>query len=137
MRERVIRWLYGEVHREATWRWDRVESKLDDVLAQQRDERVWKEAVRHQLVVISHVLGALMAKEQDLEQLITDLNDETNVIAAKLDGQSAQIADLKAQIAAGTPVSQAQLDALQTGFAGVSDRLKTLGADPAQPIPPA
>lgn len=80
----------------------------------------------------------LMSKETDLEQLVSDLNDETNAVAAKIDGQTQAIADLKAQIAAGAPVSQEQLDSLAAGFAGVSDKLRALGApDAPPPAPPA
>lgn len=73
----------------------------------------------------------------DVQQLVKDLDAETNTIASKLDANTATIADLKAQIAAGSPVTQAQLDDLAAGLSTESDRLKTLGADPAQPIPPA
>jgi hypothetical protein len=77
-----------------------------------------------------------MAKLTDVQQLIADLDTETNTVAAKVDAQAAAIADLKAQIAAGSPVTQADLDAIAAGLTPISDRLKALGSDPAAPIPP-
>lgn len=77
----------------------------------------------------------LMAAVTDLKTLAADLDVETNAVAAKIDAEMAQIADLKAQIAAGSPVSQADLDSIVASLGPVSDRLKALGADPAQPIP--
>ncbi len=79
----------------------------------------------------------IMAKVTDLTDLVTALDAETNAVAAKIDAEMAEIADLKAQIAAGTPVTQDQLDAVVSGLTPISDRLKALGSDPAQPIPPA
>ena len=56
-----------------------------------------------------------------LTKLIADFNDETNAISAKIDalttgGQSA--------------------DEIVAALQPISDRLKVLGANPAQPIPP-
>ncbi len=81
-------------------------------------------------------LESLMSTVNDVKQLVSDLNDETNTVAAKIDAQAAAIQALKDQIAAGTPVSQADLDAIGSGLTAVSDRLKTLGADTSNPIPP-
>lgn len=77
----------------------------------------------------------LMSTVQDVQQLVTDLKDETDKVAARLDAQAAAIQALKDQIAAGTPVSQEQLDRLVDGLAPISARLKALGSDPANPIP--
>jgi chromosome segregation ATPase len=107
-------------------------SQLDDLMHQER-----LNGVQQQLTAIRTQLGALMAKEQDLEQLVTDLDAETNAVAAKIDAQTKAIQDLQAQIASGTPVSQEQLDKVVAGLTPISDRLKTLGADTTQPIPPA
>jgi hypothetical protein len=63
-----------------------------------------------------------------LEDLTTALNNETNVLAAKL---TALQASLAAALAAGQAPSAADIAALQA----VSDRLTALGADPAAPIP--
>jgi peptidoglycan hydrolase CwlO-like protein len=79
----------------------------------------------------------LMADVTSIKQLVSDLNDETNAIAAKVDAQQKKIDDLSAQIAAGTPATQADLDAISDGLSPISDRLKALGANPAKPIPPA
>ena len=64
-----------------------------------------------------------------LEDLTTQLNDETNAVAARIDTLTAS---LNTAIANGQAPSAADIAALQA----VSDRLKTLGQDPAAPIPP-
>ncbi len=92
--------------------------------------------VTRQLDLILTRLESLMASVSEVKQLVSDLNDETNAVAAKIDAQAAAIQALKDQIAAGTPVSQADLDAIGRGLTAVSDRLKTLGADTSNPIPP-
>lgn len=71
-----------------------------------------------------------------IKQLVTDINNETNDVAAKVDAQQASIDDLKAQLAAGTPVTQKDLDDLSASLTPISDRLKAIGSNPAQPIPP-
>lgn len=66
----------------------------------------------------------LMARSDEVLAIVNDLNVETNALAAKLDALSATVAN-------GTigPAEIAQLQA-------VSDRLKALAADPANPVPP-
>lgn len=78
----------------------------------------------------------IMASELDLETLVTDLNAATNTMAIKQDGEIAEIADLKKQIAAGVPVTQEQLDKVVAGLQPISDKLKAMGADATAPIPP-
>jgi septal ring factor EnvC (AmiA/AmiB activator) len=99
--------------------------------------------VHEQLDRLIHAVDALAAQErhmandiQSIKQLVTEINDETNTVAARIDAQSAAIQALKDQIAAGTPVSQADLDAIAEGLAPISERLKALGQDSANPIPP-
>ena len=57
-----------------------------------------------------------------LDQIITDLNANTNAVSARLDRIIAQLGDKV------TPDQLAQLQA-------VSDHLKALGQDPADPVP--
>jgi hypothetical protein len=76
-----------------------------------------------------------MAQYTDVQALLSDIDAATNGVASKLDTQLALIVALKAQVAAGTPVSQAQLDDLVTGLQVEKDRLLALAADPADPIP--
>ncbi len=63
-----------------------------------------------------------------LEDLTAALDAETNAVAAKIDKLSAE---LSAAVAAGQAPKPETLAALSA----ISDRLKTLGADPAAPIP--
>lgn len=77
----------------------------------------------------------IMADVASVKQLIVDLGAETDALSTKIDAEVAEIASLKAQIAAGSPVTQADLDAISAGLSPISDRLKALGASPADPIP--
>lgn len=71
----------------------------------------------------------------DVNVLLDKLNTATNEVAADLDAQRAQIEALKAQIAAGSPVTQEQLDAVIGRLTPAVSRLEALGADPQNPIP--
>ena len=95
-----------------------VEAKLDTIVREIRASR------REQVMLYT-----------DITALIDDINAATNVVAGKMDGLIVTIADLQAQIAAGTPVTQAQLDALGASLQAEKDVLVALGADPANPIP--
>lgn len=94
-----------------------------------------------QILARLRALGAqehtIMADVKDVKQLVADLNDETNSVAAKVDAQAAAIKALKDQIAQGSPVTQADLDEIATALTPISERLKAIGADQANPIPPA
>jgi UDP-N-acetylglucosamine enolpyruvyl transferase len=88
-------------------------------------------------VTTIHAQGVhLMADVASIKQLVSDLNDETNAVAAKLDAETAEIARLSAIIAAGGTVTAQDLQDIQDGLQPISDRLKSLGANVAQPIPP-
>jgi hypothetical protein len=73
----------------------------------------------------------------DLEKFRQDFDTETTRIA---DLQAAEIAELKAlrdQVAtAGDTAVAAALDEVIAGLQPIEDRLKVIGTDPAQPIPP-
>ena len=71
----------------------------------------------------------------DITALLTDIDEATNAVAAKIDEEIATIAELQAQIAAGTPITHEQLDALGAALTAEKDRLTALAADPANPIP--
>lgn len=92
--------------------------------------------VTERLEQILHAVGHIMSTVTDIKTLITQMNDETNALSAKIDAELKAIADLQAQIAAGSPASQQDLDDITSGLQAVSDRLKVLGSDPAAPIPP-
>jgi len=78
-----------------------------------------------------------MSDVASVKQLVKDLNDETNAVATKVDAQAALIKALSEKIAAGGVASQADLDAIADGLTPISARLKALGADATNPIPPA
>lgn len=59
-----------------------------------------------------------------LEDLITAIDNETNAVAA-------EVATLRAQLAAAPTVTQATLDKLSS----ISSRLQGIAADPANPVP--
>jgi hypothetical protein len=100
-----------------------VTAKLDLILAQ--------------LAAQSKQEKAIMASVTTLKQLVTDLDTETNDVAAKIDAQLAAIQALKDQIAAGGVATQADLDSLSDALTPVSERLKVLGSSQTDPIPAA
>ncbi len=98
-------------------------------------------------------LDQLMAKVDTLAGVLASINTTTNDIATAIDQVIAddaaedkafqdEIDRLKAEIAAGNPVTDAQLDALiasgtdtASKLAAISDVLKATAADPANPAP--
>jgi septal ring factor EnvC (AmiA/AmiB activator) len=93
---------------------DEVSQKLDQLLTQGRQ---------------------LMADVTSIKKLVTDIDTETNAVAAKVDAQAAAIQALKDQLAAGGTVTAADLQAIEDGLTPISTRLKALGSDPTNPIP--
>lgn len=99
-------------------------------------------AERHQLDRIEHELQALKIQSDQqtallvailngertlstsLDTVIADLNANTNAVSARLDILIAEVGDA---------VTPAQTAALQA----ISDHLKALGQDPANPVPAA
>lgn len=77
----------------------------------------------------------IMAKITDVDTLLDSLNTATNDVAADLDAQRAELKALRDQIAAGTPVSQAQLDAVALRLSTNVARLQVLAADVDNPVP--
>lgn len=61
---------------------------------------------------------------QTLDDLLTAIDNETNAVAA-------EVASLRAQLAAAPTVTQATLDKLSS----ISSRLQGIAADPANPVP--
>ena len=57
-------------------------------------------------------LTQLLGNERAIMATLKELNDLIDGVAVGVDGLEAAIKDLKAQVAAGSPVSQADLDAL-------------------------
>ena len=81
-------------------------------------------------------LGEILQMEYtDILVLLTDIDMATNEVASTLEAQVALIADLQAQIAAGTPITHEQLDAIGAALTAEKVRLTGLAADPANPIP--
>jgi hypothetical protein len=88
------------------------------------------------------MVRALVAQEKrmaaditSVKGLVAAINDETNVVAQKVDAQTAKIAELQAKVEAGGGVTAADLQELQDGLQPISDRLTALGANPTDPIP--
>ena len=87
--------------------------------------------VVRQLTRIGDVLVAL---KDELQALITALNTATNSVADEIAKLKQQIADLLANPDSITPEDKA---AIEAGLQAQVDRLTALGADPANPVPPA
>ncbi len=77
---------------------------------------------------ITRVQKTMTDTNQALLDLAAALDAETNDVAARLDHLSAQLASA---LSNGQAPKAETIAALQ----GISDRLKSLGADPAAPIP--
>ena len=71
-------------------------------------------------------LHKLLRKVDHIMSTLKELNDLLDGVATGVDGLETAIKDLKAQVAAGSPVSQADLDALVT-------KVQAIGADIADP----
>lgn len=100
----------------------RVTLRLDEILTQ--------------LVNIGLKESRIMATVLSVNQLVQDLFDESNTIAARVEAQNARIAELTLQLENGDPVTQADLDAISAALTPLSERLRSLGANPIVPIPP-
>lgn len=83
------------------------------------------EIIRLQYLILGGIIK-IMATEQDLQDSLNVINNGIQILAAKFADQSAQIAALKDQIAQGTPVSQAQLDNLESNAQAIEDALAAL-----------
>ncbi len=107
-----------------------------DVVADRQKLALTLDLILAQLRALTQQGVFLMTAVADIKKLITDIDAETNVVAAKVDAQIAAIEALKAQLAAGTATA-ADLDDLVAGLTPISARLKSIGADPTAPIPSA
>lgn len=99
------------------------------------------QAIHTQLAALAGAIATLTTQEKrvmstiiEVKKFVADLKDETDAIATKLDAQAATIADLKAKIAAGSAVTQQDLDELGAGLAPISAKLKAMGTDPTDPM---
>jgi len=93
------------------------------------------DAILAHLRAISLQENTIMATVTSIKQLVTDLDAETNDVAAKVDAQTAEIQRLSDLLASGGAVTQADLDAIGAGLEPISARLKALGASQTDPIP--
>lgn len=75
---------------------------------------VWLREIRDSLNLVHEKLEALMATVQELSDELDLIKTAVDAVKATVTQQIQQIADLQAQIAAGTPVTQAQLDELDS-----------------------
>jgi septal ring factor EnvC (AmiA/AmiB activator) len=66
-----------------------------------------------------HREDTLMATIADVQAKVTTIGAAVHNINVKLDGVAAEIANLKDQLAAGSPVTQEQLDALDASLQDV------------------
>lgn len=71
-----------------------------------------------------------MTKIDDVNTLLTKIDDETNAVAA-------EVTALKDQIANSGGLSAADADGVVARLGAISDRLTGIGADPSNPVPEA
>lgn len=86
---------------------------------------------------------ALAALKTTTDTMAVSVDEVIAADAAEDAAFLTEIADLKAQIAAGNPITQADLDELTEGMGGtkatleaLTAALKAMGTNPTQPIPP-
>ncbi len=84
-------------------------------------------SVSRELDNIQTKLENTMATLQNFKDLLDAIDTETTRIAAKID-------ELVAKLAAGGMTEAEEAEVL-AGLSAVSDHLKTIGADPVNPIP--
>jgi hypothetical protein len=107
---------------------------------------IWKDVPE----LLAAFQGPILRKLNRLERIMSaltdvlaDLDTATNEVAAKIDAQTASIADLAAQLAAAQAGSQeaadlrAQIDSAVAAIGAESARLHGLAADPENPVPDA
>lgn len=100
-----------------------------------QDERRWKhevlskldEILLHQKTLTGKV-DKLMALADDIKKAIADLDKETTDIATV---QAALVAKIK------NGMSDQEVADIKASFGTLGDRLKSLGVDPTNPVPPA
>lgn len=81
--------------------------------------------VLHELAELrSLITKGFQAMGMSLDDLVTAIDNETNAVAA-------EVAALRAQLAAAPTVTQETLDKLSS----ISTRLQGIAADPANPVP--
>ena len=104
--------------------------------------------LKHEQVTINTVLAVI---ERNHRELMSNVNDLQNAVSAlqssvstlttdvnnKITALGNQISDLQAQLAAGTPVSQEQLDALVTSVGQIQAAVTTEDQVVNPPAPPA
>lgn len=80
-----------------------------------------------------------MGKIDDVKALVRAVKDETDNLATRIETkdteQDAMIQALKDKIANGEVVVAEDLDGLKLDLSAEVDRLKSIGADPTDPIP--
>ncbi len=69
-----------------------------------------------------------MTKIDDVNALLTKIDDETNAVAA-------EVQQLKDQIQNSGGISAADADAVVAKLGAISDRLTGIAADPSNPVP--
>lgn len=86
------------------------------------------DAISHSLARIEGKVDRIMTTEADLQTDLDNIKTGVAAVADKLTAQAGTIADLKAQIAAGTPVTPEQLDALHAEASGIASSLQAITA---------
>jgi hypothetical protein len=92
--------------------------------------------VIHLECALHRKVDCLISKQEDLKADLDAIKTDADALVTLVANQNAQIAALSAQVAAGTPVTQAQLDALTSEAQGVLDELSPLVTPPTPPTPP-
>lgn len=96
----------------------------------------WQRRIEATLATLrEEVKKGMTATKDSIDALISKFDTATNRVAAKLEEMKTEIQALKDQIASGSPVTQEQLDQLETRLTSEVTDLEALGQDPANPVP--
>jgi hypothetical protein len=96
----------------------------------------WQKRIEAQLAtLLSKLEDGMAATKDSIDGLITAFDQATNRVAGKLEEMKAEIQALKDQVAAGSPITQEQLDALEARLTQEVGDLQALGADAENPVP--
>lgn len=104
---------------------------MEDALA--HETRCRHLSDRQLLLILLRNQEQMMSTEQDLQTSLDGIQTDVATISTTISGLQKSIADLTAQLAAGSPVSQAQLDALATEAASAKTALDAVASPPVPP----
>lgn len=93
-----------------------------------RRTKVRKEDARHAFILnkLRKIMATVKQLQDQVAQLATDITAEKSEVSDKVDALSKQVQELKDQIAAGTGITEAQLDPVLEALTAVNAAVKEI-----------